>query len=415
MRVVLVGGGGREAALAWRIGKSPSLSDLVVLADNPGWPNVARRVLGDPVEAAVSMGADLVVVGPEAPLADGIADKCAAEGIACFGPTQAAARLESSKWFAKEVMKAAGVPTAGSIAVDRGDLTSIARARERLALGNVVLKADGLAAGKGVFVCRTAAQAKGALDELWSGRFGPAADKVVLEDLLEGPEVSLLALCDGERAVALPSVQDHKRLWDNDRGPNTGGMGAYARCPLVSEAEADRLVDVVHTPILRELARRGTPFRGVLFAGLMMTPDGPRVLEYNARFGDPECQPLMCLWEDDVLPWLHGAAIGKLPEGKPAFSSGAACCVVLASPGYPLAVHKGIPIVEPPPIDGVVVFHSGTKRLPSGELVTEAGRVLGVTGTGPDLRTARDRAYQAVEAWRFPGAEVRSDIGAKGL
>ena len=209
------------------------------------------------------------------------------------------------------------------------------------------MKADGLAAGKGVFVCRTPAEAIEALDAVWSGRFGAASDRVVLEDLLEGPEVSLFAICDGERVVVLPSAQDHKQLLDGGRGPNTGGMGAYAPCPLIGETEGAALGQEIHLPVIRELARRGHPFRGLLYAGLMLTSEGPKVLEFNVRFGDPECQPLMVLWQDDLLDWLHGAAVGQLPEGSPRFRSGAACCVVLASAGYPLSSDKGQPIPEP--------------------------------------------------------------------
>jgi len=415
MRVLLVGSGGRETALAWRVARSPSLTELIVTGSNPGWPSGVLEISGDPVQIARTARAHLVVVGPEAPLADGLADRLADAGIPCFGPRAAAARLEASKAFAKEVMRAAGVPTAEALVVDRSEPGALERARARAARGEVVVKVDGLAAGKGVFVCPTAEEALRALDEAWGGRFGEAAERLVLEDRLTGPEVSVFALSDGERVVALPSSQDHKRLRDGDEGPNTGGMGAYAPCPLVPPEEARRLVQAVHQPVIAELARRGVPYRGVLYGGLMLTPEGPRVLEFNVRFGDPECQPLMCLWDEDILPWLHGAATGRLPDGEPRFAEGAACCVVLASAGYPRSSTPGVPIPEPEPSEGVVAFHAGTRRTDEGTLVTDGGRVLGITGTGPDLRSARDRAYAAVEGWRFEGAQVRTDIGLGGL
>ena len=419
MKVVLVGSGGREAALAWKLAESPSLSGLVVTGHNPGWPQgVAVRTASTPPEivaVAQDVGADLVVVGPEAPLADGLADALNAVGIPCFGPARAAARLETSKSFCKEIMAAAGVPTARHIVVHRDDPADVERAERRCAEGLVVIKADGLAAGKGVIVCRTPEEAREGLDQIWSGRFGDAAQRVVLEDLLEGPEVSVFGLCDGERVVGLPSSQDHKRIGDGDTGPNTGGMGAYAPCPLLDAEATARIIEQVHVPVAAELARRGMPFRGVLFAGLMLTADGPMVLEFNVRFGDPECQPLMCLWDDDLLVWLAGVAQGALPEGQPAFREGSACCVVLASAGYPRTSTKGTPIPEPPAVDGVEVFHAGTRRDDDGVLRTNGGRVLGVTGVGGDLSEARDRAYAALEGWRFEGCQLRTDIGLQGL
>lgn len=411
LRVVLIGAGGREAALAWRLVRSPTVDELVVTGANPGWPAEVTLAVGDPLAAVAGDGrrADLVVVGPEGPLADGLADRVVAMGVPCFGPSAAAARLETSKAFAKDVMAATGTPTASALVVDLADPDGAAAARARCAEGDVVVKADGLAAGKGVIVCRGADEALAALDAI--RRFGDAAGRVVLEDRLEGPEVSVFALCDGVRAVALPSAQDHKALLDGGRGPNTGGMGAYAPCPLVDADAARALVAQVHTPVIAELARRGTPFRGVLYAGLMLTAAGPRVLEFNVRFGDPECQALMPLWEDDPVDWLLGAASGALPSGEPRFSRGAACCVVLAAPGYPDAPRKGGLIPEPPPSDGVIAFHAGTRRHADGTLRVDGGRVLGITGVGADLTGARARAYAAVPGWRFDGAQVRSDIG----
>ncbi len=415
MKVVLVGGGGREAALAWRIAKSPTLTRLFVVNENPGWPEGTVSAPGDPVEVAKREGADLVVVGPEGPLADGLADRLAAAGVPCFGPVAAAARLESSKAFAKEILAAAGVPTAEALVVRGDEPADRERALARAARGAVVIKVDGLAAGKGVFVCPDAAQARDALEAAWSGRFGAAADRLVLEDLLTGPEVSLFGLTDGQRVVSLPVAQDHKRLQDDDEGPNTGGMGAYAPCPLLPPEEAERLVQAIHAPVIAELARRGIPYRGVLFAGLMLTPSGPRVLEFNVRFGDPECQPLMCLWEDDVLPWLHGAASGALPPSRPHFAPGAACCVVLASAGYPDTASDGVLIPEPGPLSGVEVFLAGARRADDGALVTRGGRVLGITGVAGNLAEARESAYEALPRWLFHGAQWRSDVGLGGL
>ena len=419
MRILLVGHGGREAALAWRIAQSPTLTSLTVAGGNPGWPSLATlRLAQTPTEIAdlaVEIGADLVVVGPEAPLAAGAADVLASRGIPCFGPKAAAARLEASKSFAKEIMAEAGVPTAAAVLVDRTNPASVAEGRARCDRGMVVIKADGLAAGKGVIVCHTAEEAHAGLEELWGDRFGASADRLVLEDLLIGPEVSLFALCDGTRAVALPSSQDHKTLLEDGKGPNTGGMGAYTPCPLVDAELGRSLVQSVHQKVVDVMAARGTPFRGLLYAGLMMTAEGPKVLEFNVRFGDPECQPLMSLWTSDILPWLHGAAIGALPKGQPEFSKGSACCVVLASAGYPLTSDKGRAIPEPAPTPGVEVFFAGAKRTDDGVLRTNGGRVLGITGLGDDIHVARANAYAALPNWFFEGAQYRKDIGNQAL
>lgn len=418
MRVLLIGHGGREAALAWKIAQSPSLEQLVVTGLNPGWPADARVELavGVPewVELASKMHADLVVVGPEAPLEQGLADQLREIKIPCFGPGSAAARLETSKAFAKEIMCAAGVETAGFQRVDTHDPASLQGARTRCQEGNVVIKVDGLAAGKGVFVCPDATDASASLEEAIGGRFGEAARYLILEDLIVGPEVSVFALCDGERAVGLPSAQDHKRLLEGNRGPNTGGMGAYVPCPLVDSAAVDELVASVHQPVLDEMRRRGTPFTGVLYAGLMLTEEGPLVLEFNVRFGDPECQPLMQMWDGDILPWLYGAAKGNLPAGKPAALQGAACCVVLASPGYPETSTKGIPIPEAALPPNVEVFFAGARRT-NGVLETNGGRVLGITATGDDIVQAQAAAYRSLPGWCFEGAHFRRDIAESAL
>jgi len=418
MKVLLVGHGGREHALAWRISQSPQLSQLIVTGQNPGWPASvsfrAASTVSEWIQVAKDEAVNLVVVGPEAPLSLGLADALKREGIPCFGPEQAAARLETSKSFAKEVMIAAGVETAGYLTLDTQSPQDMEAARERCSQGGVVIKADGLAAGKGVFVCPSADEALAALDEVCSGRFGSAAQHIVLEDLLVGPEVSLFAICDGVNTVVLPSSQDHKTLLEGNRGPNTGGMGAYVPCPLVDLDLGAQLVRQIHQPVVDEMARRGTPFVGVLYAGLMMTPDGPKVLEFNVRFGDPECQPIMQLWDGDILPWLHGAALGALPEGQPQFASdAAACCVVLASAGYPMTSTKGVAIPEPEQHAGVTVFFAGARRADDGGLVTNGGRVLGVCTRASTISDARDQAYRALEAWRFDGCQYRKDIAVQ--
>ncbi len=409
MRVVMVGAGGREAALAWRLAQSPSVTELVVTGVSPAWPEGVVHWEGDWVSRAVQEGVGLVVVGPEQPLTEGLADQLAELGIPCFGPSAAAARLEGSKAFAKEVMAAAGVPTAGALVVDLDDDEQRAAAEARAAQGRVVVKADALAAGKGVVVCPEGEQALAALGDL--RRYG---SRLVLEDLLTGPEVSLFALSDGQRVVALPSAQDHKQLLDGGRGPNTGGMGAIAPCPLLDAEQGERLVQAIHAPVVAEMARRGTPFRGLLYAGLMMTPDGPKVLEFNVRFGDPECQPLMMLWGDDPLPWLLGAATGELPAGRPDFGDQSACAVVLASKGYPQGKEVGVALPEPE-LSEVEVFLAGAQRDDDGVLRTAGGRVLAVCAVAPTLSAARDRAYAALPEVSFEGAQWRTDIGAAAI
>ena len=418
MQVLLIGGGGREAALAWRIARSDSLTKLFVTHPNPGWPGVAEFAPASTLEAQVTLaaelGVDLVVVGPEGPLSKGIADALQDLGIPCFGPSVGAARLEFSKAFTKEICAEAGIATARALVIDRTDPTAVARAQARLDQGRVVIKADGLAAGKGVLVCPTASEAHEGFASM--SQFGAAADRVLLEDLLEGPEVSVFALTDGTRVVGLPSSQDHKQLLNGGQGPNTGGMGAYAPCPWLDRQGVDALMGSVFQPVVDALKERGTPYRGVLYGGFMLTADGPQLLEFNVRFGDPECQALMMLWEEDVLPWLAGAAKGQLPEGEPRFAAGASCCVVLASGGYPASSDKGVAIPEPEDeVPSVVTFQAGTRRDDEGVLRTHGGRVLGITAIGPDVATARERAYARIDAWRFEGAHYRTDIGATGV
>ena len=398
MQVVLVGSGAREHALAWKLAQSTGLSELHVAPGNPGIAALGRShpVRAEDAEGLLSLAltieADLVVVGPEGPLVAGVADELRRNGIAVFGPSGDAARIEGSKTFAKDVMRAAGVPTAGTLSIARSPC---------------VVKADGLASGKGVFVCHTAEELDAALRSV--ARFGGS---VVIEELLEGREVSLFALCDGRHAVPLGAAQDFKRIGDGDTGPNTGGMGAYSPVPWF--ADADELVAQIHQPVVDELARRGTPFVGVLFAGLMVGPDGPKVLEFNARFGDPETQVLMPRLDGDLLELLAAAAHGDLQGAVPAIGAGAAVTVVVAAPDYPArSDHSGAPItgVAEAEAAGALVFHGGTAAR-DGVLVTNGGRILSVTGSGATVASARAHAYAAVDMIGFEGAQHRTDIAA---
>jgi phosphoribosylamine---glycine ligase len=402
MNVLIVGSGGREHALAWKLAQSADLGELHAAPGNPG---IARHATCHPVRAedAESLlglcrqcGIELVVIGPEAPLVSGVADELRHGGVTVFGPSGAAAMIEGSKAFAKDVMKSAGVPTARELGEP---------------VAPCVIKADGLAAGKGVFVCRTDAEVEAARP-----RAQALGDRVVVEELLEGEEVSLFALCDGAEAVGLPAAQDAKRLRDGDEGPNTGGMGAYTPVPFLSARDREELVEAVHGPVLEELAKRGNPFVGLLYAGLMLTEDGPRTLEFNCRFGDPETQAILPLLEGDLLDALTGAAGGDLAGASVDMADGAAATVVLAAPGYPNAPEVGGALsgLEEAEAAGGLVFHAGT-ALRDGALLSAGGRVLNVTAVGPSLTDAREQAYAALDHIRLDGAQFRTDIGARAV
>jgi phosphoribosylamine---glycine ligase len=410
-RVLVVGGGGREHALVRSLLRSPQAPEVLAAPGNVGIERDGVECLPDDdvVAAARERGVDLVVVGPEAPLVAGLVDELAEAGIAAFGPSKAAARIEGSKAYAKELMKSCGVPTASHVLFrDREE----AVAHMACASYPAVLKADVLAAGKGVIIAADEREARAALDVFFAERrFGDT--EVVLEEFLEGEELSLLALCDGERAVPLAPAQDYKRIFDGDEGPNTGGMGSYSPVPGVDAERAEEIAAIAHQPIVDELRRRGTPFHGVLYAGLMMTAAGPKVLEYNCRFGDPETQAVLPRLRSDLLELLEAAVEpGGLAGAEPDWSPDWAVTVVLASRGYPESSSKGDPISGLDEVEGAEVFHAGTAA-EDGRIVTAGGRVLGVTALGGTPGEARDRAYEAAERIEFEGRQMRSDIAAR--
>ena len=421
MRVLVIGSGGREHALCWALTASPLLTRLWCAPGNPGISELAECVPIGVMDIFALVGfarenaVDLVVPGPEGPLVAGVSDAMAAAGIACCGPSAAAARLEGSKAFTKEVCDAAGIPTA---AWERFDDADAARELVRRRGVPIVVKADGLAAGKGVVVAATVAEAEAAIaDFMEAGVLGPAGRTVVIEECLVGEEISLFALCDGTHAIGLGAAQDHKRVGDGDTGPNTGGMGAYSPPPALTAALEHEAMARIVRPALAEMARRGTPFRGILYAGLMLTGDGPVLIEFNVRFGDPECQVLMLRLRSDLLLALQAAVDGELKNFDLRWHDRAAIGVVMAASGYPGTPLRHTPIrgVEAADaVPGAKVFHAGTEML-DGHLVSSGGRVLTVCATGSDLLKAWTGAYAAVGRIDWPGGFCRRDIGWRAL
>jgi len=421
MKVLVIGGGGREHALVWKLAQSPRVTRVYCAPGNAGIGELAECVpIGaDDVAAllrfATEQHIDLTVVGPELPLTLGIANEFAREGLMVFGPTREAARLESSKAFAKELMRRYGIPTGYFSTFEDADE---AKRYVREVGPPVVIKADGLAAGKGVVVCHDLRDAEQAIDSILVSRiFGDAGERIVIEEYLEGEEVSFIALVDGSSVLPFPSSQDHKRLLDGDQGPNTGGMGAYSPAPAFTPEIEARVMREIVLPTLHALRAQGIDFRGVLYAGLMLTAQGPKVLEFNVRFGDPECQPLMLRLQSDLLELLEATIAGRLSDARPVWDSGAAACVVLAARGYPGTFERGKTIrglADAAALPEVVVFHSGTARR-GDEFVTNGGRVLSVAARGADIEEALQRAYAAVEKIHFDGMQFRRDIGRRAL
>ena len=421
MRVLVIGSGGREHALVWKLKQSPLVDEVYAAPGNGGTARegaVNIDIRADDIAGLVTFARreeiGLVVPGPELALTLGITDAMKEAGIPCFGPDGYCARLEGSKAFAKDIMQRAGVPTAACAVFE--DLDA-ARAHVQNVGAPLVVKADGLAAGKGVVVAQTTEEALAALDDIMGRKaFGAAGSRVVIEECLIGEEASFLCLCDGLRAVPLPSAQDHKAVYDGDKGPNTGGMGAYSPAPILPDADAERMADLVARPILRELAKDGHPFVGVLYAGLMMTADGPKVLEYNTRFGDPECQPLLMRLDGDLVDIMQAALAGDLSAVPVRQKPESALGVVVCAKGYPQSYPKGMPIegLDEAEADGAKVFHSGTV-IENGVCKANGGRVLCVTALGKTLAEAQAKAYKAVDKIRMPDSFHRSDIGDKGI
>ncbi len=420
MKILVVGGGGREHAVVWALSRSAGGSELVCAPGNGGIAALARCVPVDVADLDAMIAVigveqpEMVVVGPEVPLALGLVDELTALGVRAFGPTRAAAQLESSKGFAKDFMQRHGIPTAG-YAVCR----SYAEAEQALAgfAPEVVVKADGLAAGKGVVICANHEEALAAASGMFGGALlGDSVSSLVIEEFLTGPEVSFFAVCDGTKAVTLAAAQDHKRIGEGDTGPNTGGMGAYSTDTLITPEMSAWLLENVAQKVVDGMRAEGTPFSGILFCGIMMTPAGPMVLEFNTRFGDPETQAIMLRLDTDLLTILDAAIDGRASDLKIALKPGASVCVIAASGGYPGKYRSGLPISGLEGLDagGRVVFHSGT-ALRGGELVTAGGRVLAVTAEGEDLPAALAKAYAALDVIRFDGMQFRRDIGWRAL
>ena len=420
MKVLLIGGGGREHSLAWALSASPLLTELFCAPGNAGIADVARCIdldVGDHAAVVTFCGQEgigLVVVGPEAPLVAGLADDVRAAGIKCFGPSADAAQLEGSKAFTKELCTEASIPTAAYGSFANAESANAYAQEQPLP---IVVKADGLAAGKGVVIAETMAEAEAAIDACFEGAFGDAGHEVVIEEFMIGEEASFFALVDGENALALATAQDHKRVGDGDTGPNTGGMGAYSPAPVMTEALNAQVMDTIILPTVRTMAKRGTPFSGVLYAGLIITDEGPKLIEYNTRFGDPECQVLMMRMKSDLLPALLAACDGMLGSFDLRWHDDVALTVVMAADGYPDAPKKGTTIDgldAAGAIEGVEIFHAGTKEI-NGTLIANGGRVLSVTARGESVAEAQTRAYEAVGLIEWPEGFCRRDIGWRAI
>jgi len=420
MNILLLGSGGREHALAWKMAASPLTERLFCTPGNAGIAQEAECVALDIADHAEVIAfcrnskIDLVVVGPEAPLCAGIVDDLEAAGIKTFGPTKAAARLEGSKGFTKDLCRANGIPTA---AYERFNAAAPAKAYLRTRGAPIVVKADGLAAGKGVVVAQTLAEAEAAVDMMFGGSLGAAGGEVVIEEFLTGEEASFFALCDGETAITLTTAQDHKRAFDGDEGPNTGGMGAYSPAPNINAAMADRVMAEIVMPTLRAMKAMGAPYKGVLYAGLMITADGPKLIEYNARFGDPETQVLMLRLMSDLVPALQASRDGQLKAFDLRWYPEPALTVVMAAKGYPGNYARGSAIEgldDAAKVEGVEIFHAGTKA-EGGKILADGGRVLNVSAVGKTVRQAQARAYDAIARIRWPEGFYRHDIGWRAI
>ena len=419
MKILVIGSGGREHALCWKLAQHPDAKVYVApgntgMCDEAVLVNIKVDDIDMLVDYAKAEEIDLTVVGPELPLTLGIVDAFREAGLACFGPSKAAARLEGSKAFSKELMKKYNIPTA---AFDT--FTDVEKAKafvDEIGIPCVV-KADGLAAGKGVIICMTREEADAAIEDMLSGHaFGDASAQIVIEEFMEGPEVSVLSFADGKHLLPMVSAQDHKRIYDGDKGPNTGGMGAYSPAPVYTEEMAELVNRTIIEPTIKAMEAEGAPFTGILYTGLMLTDKGPRVLEYNARFGDPETQPIMMRMKSDIVPLFQACIDGTLDQMELEWYDDAAVCVIMASGGYPASSEKGVVIhgLEKVKKDEAVVFHSGT-TMNGGEVVTNGGRVLGVTAMDSTIKGAIDKAYQAVDKITFDNMQFRRDIGARAL
>ncbi|MEL6563199.1 MAG: phosphoribosylamine--glycine ligase [Pseudomonadota bacterium] len=420
MNILILGSGGREHSLAWAVLQNPKCDRLVVAPGNAGIAAIAECASldicdrGAVLELVEAESIDFVIIGPEAPLAAGVADRLREAGILVFGPNEGAAQLEASKAFTKSICDAAGAPTAAY-----GHFTDAAAAKDYVAAQGapIVVKADGLAAGKGVIIAETVAEAEAAIDDMFGGAFGGAGAEVVIEEFMTGEEASFFVLCDGTDVLPIGTAQDHKRVGDGDTGPNTGGMGAYAPAPVLTDAVAARALDEIIRPTVAEMARRGTPYQGVLYAGLMIEDGAPRLVEYNVRFGDPECQVLMMRLGAQALDLMHAAADGRLDSAQVNWAADHAMTIVMAADGYPGSYAKGAAIggLDSLPADSNhMVFHAGTAAK-DGMIIASGGRVLNVTARGATLAEAAERAYGMVDKIAFPGGFYRTDIGWRAL